>query len=188
MQSEITCSFFGHRNAILTESEYNTLIQYLESLITKCDSIVFLFESRSDFNTICHQIVTELKVKYPHIIRRSYTCRSESSILENERERWEKILSSIEGRDVHLLGVEEELEHSKKYVSGRASYIIRNQAIIDASDICIFYYDDTYKPATRKRSNNSISEYQPNSGTALSYKYALSKKKTIINIKNIKSK
>ena len=187
MHIEINCSFFGHRNAELTKTEYNILYKYLETLVSDNKSITFLLGSRSNFNTICHNIVTELKVKYPHIKRISYTCRSECSILESERLHWSKILSKQENKEINILGVEEEYDHAKKYISGRASYIIRNQAIIDASDICIFYYDDTYRPPLRKRSKNSISKYQPNSGTALSYKYALSKKKTIINIKNINS-
>ena len=65
--------------------------------------------------------------------------------------------------------------------SGRNIYIARNRALIDESDVCVFYYDENYKPPRRKTDKKAISDYQPNSGTALAYKYALQKKKIIIN-------
>ena len=69
--------------------------------------------------------------------------------------------------------------------AGKASYEERNQAMINASDFCVFYYDESYKPPLRKQKRSLTSE-QPNSGTKLAYKYALRKSKngsiTIINI------
>ena len=50
------------------------------------------------------------------------------------------------------------------------------------SDICIFYYDENYLPKRRKLSKHSISDYQPESGTAAAYRYAVGKNKNIINI------
>ena len=87
----------------------------------------------------------------------------------------------------------------KKYTSGKASYVERNQAMIDNSDYCIFYvernqamidnsdycifyYNENYKPKPRKQSKQDINYYQLKSGTALTYKYAKQKKKKIINI------
>ena len=70
---------------------------------------IFNFGSRSDFDVLCHFIVTALKEKYNNIQRRAYTCRSETCTLESEREYWEKIYSHFEKRPVTLLGVEEEM-------------------------------------------------------------------------------
>ena len=78
--------------------------------------------------------------------------------------------------------VDEEFEHKTKYTSGKASYAERNQAMIDNSDYCIFYYNENYKPQPRKQSKRDITYYQPKSGTAFAYKYAKQKKKEIINI------
>ena len=61
----------------------------------------------------------------------------------------------------------------------------RNQAMINDSDYCVFYYDEKYEPELRKYSKNSIGYYQPNSGTKLAYNYAKSKRKIIYNIKNL---
>lgn len=144
-----------------------------------------MFGSRSEFDTLCHQIVTDLKEIYPDIKRIAYTCKSESCVLESERKHTEKLYSYIEKREVHLLGVEEEIEHNSKYIAGKASYIERNQAMINNSDYCIFYYDECYNPPMRKYSKKRYTYYQPNSGTKIAYNYAIRKKKIIINVKTI---
>ena len=177
-----TCSFFGHRTIFLTEELKRRTRELIEHLIRVENVAVFLFGSRSEFDSLCHLLVTELKEKYPHIKRISYTCRNETCILENEREKWEEIYSHFEKREVHLLGVEEERTHKTKYTSGRASYVERNQAMIDDSDICVFYYDENYQPEMRKYSKRSVGYYQPKSGTGIAHTYAKQKKKKIYNV------
>ena len=68
--------------------------------------------------------------------------------------------------------------------SGKISYLKRNQAMIDQSDYCLFYYDKNYLPPKRKWAKRDLFAYQPQSGTALAYKYALQKKKIIYNFFN----
>ena len=174
--------FIGHRNVELKDDKVENLKSIIENLIIEDNIQIFLFGSRSDFDYICHKNVTELKEKYPQIQRRCYTCRSETCTLESEREHWENIYSSFHKREVHLLGVEEEVEFKNKWTAGKASYVERNQAMINDSDICIFYYDETYKPQERKYSKRCFATYQPKSGTALAYNYAKQKKKEIINV------
>lgn len=157
----------------------------VEDLIVNHNVITFLFGSRSDFDFICHLIVTKLKEKYPFIKRIAYTCKNETCVLELEKEKWEKIYSRIEKKEVHLLGVEEEFEHKTKYTSEKASYIERNMAMIDDSDYCVFYYDENYMPEMRKRSKHNMNEYQPKSGTKIAYNYAKQKRKNLINIKEL---
>ncbi|MBQ8426001.1 MAG: hypothetical protein IJX17_08330 [Clostridia bacterium] len=94
----------------------------------------------------------------------------------------EKIYSHFANHEIHLLGYEEEFEHKTKYSSGKASYVERNQSMIDDSDYCIFYYDENYKPKLRKNSKQDLNYYQPKSGTALAYTYAKQKCKYVINI------
>lgn len=79
-----------------------------------------------------------------------------------------------------MLCVDEEFEHKTKYTSGKASYVERNQAMIDNSDYCIFHYNENYKPQPRKQSKRDITYYQPKSGTTIAYKYAKQKKKEIL--------
>lgn len=80
-----TCSFFGHRNATLSNAQQEKLKNILEDLITNHNVKVFLFGSRSNFDFICHKIITDLKEKYPFIVRKCYTCKSETCILESQR-------------------------------------------------------------------------------------------------------
>ncbi len=84
-----------------------------------------------------------------------------------------------------MLGIEKEVEFKDKWITGKAGYVERNQAMINDSDICVFYYNKDYEPQMRKYSKRSISYYQPKSGTALAYKYAIQKKKKIFNVFDI---
>ncbi len=179
------CSFFGHRNTTLTNELYEELKRIIDDLIVNKNVQIFLFGSRSDFDFVCHKIVTELKEKYPFIIRKCYTCKNETCILESERTYWEEIYSHFKKEKISLLGVEEEVEHKTKYTSGKASYIERNQAMINDSDYCIFFYNENYKPEIRKYSKQMIGYYQPKSGTKLAYNYAKQKRKIIINLVNL---
>ena len=87
---EKVCSFFGHRKIKENEDLVQRLRNKIAELIEQYGVKIFLFGSRSDFDELCHRIVTELRVKYPDLQRRAYTCRSETCILENEREKWKK--------------------------------------------------------------------------------------------------
>ena len=174
---EKVCSFFGYRKIKETEDLVQCLRNKIVELIEQYGVKIFLFGSRSDFDELCHRIVTELRVKYPDLQRRAYTCRSETCILENERGKWEKIYSEVKNREVHLLGVEQEVEHKNKWTAGRASYVERNQAMIDDSDYCIFYYNPYYQPPRRKYSKCSFGDYQPKSGTQLALDYAYKRKR-----------
>ena len=56
-----TCSFIGHRKIELTDKLKQKLKVVIEDLIVNQNVLTFLFGSRSEFNTLCHNIVTELK-------------------------------------------------------------------------------------------------------------------------------
>lgn len=182
-----TCSFFGHRKIEITEELKLEVKQIIEDLIVNHNVLTFLFGSRSDFDYLCHLVVTELKEKYPNIKRIAYTCKSETCILESERKKWEEIYSNLQKREVQLLGVEEEIKYKNIYTAGFASYVERNQAMIDDSDYCVFYYDENYQPEMRRYSKRGFGYYQPKSGTALAYAYAKQKKKFLINITLLKN-
>ena len=166
-----TCSFFGHRKIDVTDSLKQKLKNYIEDLIINNKVQIFLFSSKSNFNDLCHLVVTELKKNHPNIKRICYTCKSESCTLESERQQREKIISRFLNQQISLLGFEEEFEHKTKYTAGKASYVERNQAMINDSDFCVFYYNERYVPSTKT-----------NSGTKLAYEYATKKNKKIINL------
>ena len=98
--------------------------------------------------------------------------------MKEDKAEEERIWSSLLKREVHIRDYDAEYEHPTKYTSGRASYVERNGAMINDSDFCVFYFDDTYKPPRRKYGKS----YQPKSGTAIAFAYAVQKKKQIYNL------
>ena len=182
MEKSKTCSFFGHRNVETTEELKQKVKQTVEYLITQCQVSTFLFGSRSNFNTLCHLVVSELKEQYPHVKRIAYTCKSETCILESERKKWKKLYSLFQNEKVPFLCVEKEIEHETKYTAGKGAYVERNYAMIDDSAYCVFYYKENYQPKPRKYSKRNLTDYQPKSGTALAFHYATKKQKNIINL------
>ncbi len=176
------CCFIGHRKIIKTQELNERLQNTIEMLIKEKNIKTFIFGSRSEFDFLCHRIVSNLMSIYPTIERIVYTCKSELAVLKQEKDKLEQIFSDVLNQNIVLCEYEKEVEHKTKYTSGKASYIERNKAMINDSDFCIFYYDENYKPQKRKYKKSDVLEYQPHSGTALSFKYAKQKRKQIINV------
>jgi len=160
--------FIGHRQISVEKSFKEHLANLIKPLISEKDFDTFLFGSRSQFDELCLETVSELKNDYPHI-RRIYVRAAYPYIDDN----YEKYLLSF---------YDETYIPDKIAKAGKASYVERNEYMIDKADFCIFYYNENYqlplKPATRKR----IFSFQPKSGTKIAYDYAVQKKKTIINL------
>ena len=182
MEKHKTCSFFGQRKIQYTDELRKKITQTVEDLIVNQGVQNFLFGSRSAFDEVCHLVVTQLKEKYQNLQRIAYTCKSETCVLDGEKEKWEKIYARFQKQNVYLLVVEKEVEHKTKYTAGRASYVERNQAMVNDSDYCIFYYDENYQPEKKTCGKKGGEYYQPKSGTALAYVYARQKKKVVINL------
>ena len=180
MQIHKKCLFIGHKKINITNTLINRLTILIEELIVIHNVTIFLFGSKSEFNDLCHSIVTNLKDKYPYIVRINYTCKSEVCVLEKDRQRLEEIYSKALNKEIKLLGFEEEYEYRNKYKSGKADYIERNYSMIDDSDYCVFYYDENYTRESKYSKNNMIIR-TPQSGTKLAYNYAIRKNKKIIN-------
>lgn len=171
-----TCCFIGHRQVFLTLDDLNKLKSIIENLILNENVLEFYFGSKSKFNDICHNLLTGLKEKYPKVIRKFFNCKSEYCVLESEREKLEKSASFVLNKDIKFLGMEGEVNFNKKFKTTVNSYIVRNQAMIDDSDYCIFYYNENYVPTTKNQSQSRVS------GTKLAYEYAVKKNKQIINV------
>ena len=163
-----TCCFFGHRKIDKTPELIERLTKEIKVLVTEKDVNVFYFGSKSEFDDLCHKIVSELKEKYPHI-KRIYVRSSFQHIPD-----WYE--------DSLLEYYEETYFPEKIENSGRASYVERNQEMINKSDFCVVYYDENYLPPRRKNSRRDLTDYQPKSGTKVAYDYAVRKRKEIINV------
>lgn len=168
-----SCSFFGHRKIEKTPELIQRLTKEIEKLITEKEVTDFYFGSKSEFDSLCHEIVTLLKEKYPYI-RRIYVRSAFPDISESYKE--------------YLLeGCDETYFPEKIRGAGKASYVERNQEMIDNSAFCIVYYDESYAPPRRRNSKRDIIEYQPKSGTKVAFDYAQKKKCEIINVFTLKS-
>ena len=156
------CSFFGHRDTAQTEELKQKVREIVERLIVEEGVDTFLFGSRSKFDELCHIVVTELKEKYPHIRRIAYLCKHEARCLVGEGEKIRRTIKTVAGRDIYV-GEYEEIKKSDRVNSaGRASYVERNQWMIDDSDFCIFFIEREV------------------GGSALAYDYAQKYKQAII--------
>ena len=165
-----TCCFFGHRKIDETKELKNKLYEIIEKLIVNEKIDTFLFGSKSQFDDLCHEIVTELKEKYPHI-KRIYV-----------RSAFQHIPDWHEDNLLKHYEVTYFSEHMEK--AGKASYVERNQEMIIHSKFCVVYYDENYLPPRHKNSRHDLFDYQPKSGTAVAYDYAIRKKKEIITVLN----
>lgn len=163
-----SCCFFGHRKINKTPELIERLTKELEVLISEKDVVIFYFGSKSEFDDLCHKVVTELKKKYPEI-KRIYV-RSAFQHIPDWYE--DSLLQHYEDTCFP--------EHMEKV--GRASYVERNQEMINKSDFCVIYYDENYLPPRRKNSRRELTDYQPKSGTAVAYEYAMKKNRFIINV------
>lgn len=168
IEREKTCCFFGHRKIDKTEELKNKLRGIIENLIANEKVETFFFGSKSEFDDLCHQVVTELKKKYPNI-KRVYV-RSAFQHIPDWYE--DSLLKHYE--DTYF---PEQMENA-----GKASYVERNQEMINKSNFCVVYYNENYLPPKRRNSRRDLTDYQPKSGTAVAYAYALRKKKIIINV------
>ena len=184
---ERVCSFFGHRKIKYSEDLKKKVETIIEDMIKRYGVTTFLFGSRSEFDDLCHHIVTELQKNNPQIKRIMYTCRSEYAVKKEEKEEKEKSWSELLHREVKLKDYDGGMMSDRLWTAGKASYVERNQDMINASDYCIFYYNPYYQPPRRKYSKRSVGDYQPKSGTQLALDYAYQKKRggkvlTIINV------
>lgn len=163
-----SCCFFGHRKIDKSPELAVRLAQTVEVLITDKNVTDFYFGSKSEFDDLCHKVVSELKEKYP-CIKRVYVRSSFQHIPD-----WyeDSLLEHYEATYFP--------DHIEK--AGKASYVERNQEMINQSNFCVVYYDENYAPPRRKNSRRDLTDYQPKSGTKVAYDYAVKKKCEIINL------
>ncbi len=151
MQKNVCC-FIGHRTIIETDEMKKRLLNEIEMLIKDKNVDTFLFGSKSQFDSLCLDLVTRLKEKYPHI-KRIYIRAEYPVISEDFKE--------------YLLKIYDETYFPEKIIgAGKASYVKRNYEMIDKSNYCIFYY----MQLNRK------------SGTKIALDYAVKREKKIIFI------
>ncbi len=151
-----TCCFLGHRIINETVELKIKLMEIIEKLIVEEKVDIFLFGSKSRFDSLCLELVSAAKEKYSHI-KRIYV-----------RAEYPHISADYKN---YLLKSYDDTYYPKKIInSGRASYVERNYEMINNSNFCVVYYNEQYAPTTRK------------SGTKIALDYAIKHKKQIIKL------
>ena len=149
-----TCCVFGHRTINETEDLRKKLKSAIEKLITERAVDTFLFGSKSRFDDLCLELVTELREKYPHV-KRIYV-----------RAEYPHINDSYKA---YLLTLYEDSYYPERILAaGKSVYVERNCEMIDNSQFCLVYYDASNAPSTRR------------SGTKIALDYAVKKKRELL--------
>ncbi len=138
------CCFVGHRKIVISDKLYIRVRAIIEDLIINKKVEIFFFGSRSEFNDLCHQTVSILKEKYPHI-KRIYV-RAEFAVIDDDYADY-------------LLRYFEDTYYPQKLLRAcKAAYVERNFEMIDMSDFCVICLDESYQPERRKNSRSSLNE------------------------------
>lgn len=145
MSYDHVACFFGHRTINETEELKNELYKTIEKLITEEKVNTFLFGSKSRFNSLCLELVTNIKEKYPYI-KRIYVRAEFPDISDSYRaylmENYEDTYYPEKSRNAH-----------------KSVYIKRNYEMIDNSRFCVVYLDDACMPVNRKSGTVAALEY-----------------------------
>lgn len=163
----MTCCFIGHRR-IKHKKELASRLRDNICYLLEQGVATFLFGDHSEFNTLCYEVVSELREVYPKIRRIHY--------------RTDYPDADAYTMQLLLDGYEDSICPDGVAAAGKAAYVERNQAMIQASDFCVFYFNNEYLPASRKESKKAITSYQPKSGTGVAFDYAKAHGRTIINL------
>ena len=157
---ENTCCFFGHREIVETDELRRWVRNTIENLIVNEGIDTFLFGSKSRFDSLCYELVSEAKKRHPHI-KRIYV-RAEYPVISDEF------------RSYLLKEYEDTFFPESVKGANRLAYIKRNREMVNRSRFCIVYYDEAVSPRMRK------------SGTEMAIKYARNKGKIIYRFSNDK--
>ena len=153
VMKEKICSFFGHRDILITDRLYAMTAAKITRAVEH-GYRVFYFGGYGAFDALCHKIVTKIKDdKKDFEIKRIY-CVSQERYLRKKvryfnREDYEDIIYLV-----------------PSFEGWYKSIYFRNCAMIDQSDLIIFYAED-----------------REDSGAYKAYQYAKKKKdKQILNL------
>ncbi|MBQ7330780.1 MAG: hypothetical protein IJW94_03195 [Oscillospiraceae bacterium] len=140
-----SCCFLGHREICETKELKIWLYEVIQRLIVDEEVDSFLFGSKSCFNSLCYELVSEIKVKYPQI-KRIYV-RAEFPII------------SVSYKEYLLEKYEDTYYPASLAGAGRAVYVKRNNEMINCSQFCVFYCIDEHIPKGRKSGTKQALEY-----------------------------
>ena len=171
-----SCSLFGH-NVIKDEIALkHSLHMAIENLVTRHDVYNYLFGTRSAFYNICHEVLLELKQKYPQIKMTIFLCEKENAYYLDEVDAQKELLNNLFRKEMNVLGFDHIIKVEKTKYARKVSYIVRNQAIVDATQFCLLYYREELSTKLCMGSN-LMTLRQKESGTKIIMEYSKKKDK-----------
>lgn len=153
MQTHKSCSIFGHSKIEITDSLKEKIYLTFERLVERENVGYFYFGGLGEFDDLCWQVVTDLKWKYPNI-KRIFCLSDPRHQRASKRPKW---LKKEDYEEIVYLDLNFDYWYSRIYY--------RNVEMVNRSDFVVFYV-----------------EHSEGSGAYKILKYAVMKKKQIINI------
>ena len=135
---EKVCSFFGHRRITETENLRKTINSLLEKLIVEKGHQIFLFGGLGEFDTLCYEIVSSLKEKYPSI-QRIYCVHDEKYLLPSKRPE-----------DLRETAYEQFIYLPLPFEYWYTRIYYRNCEMIEKSDYIVFYVKNKKESGANK--------------------------------------
>lgn len=123
-----SCSFFGHRDIIVTKELKEKLKTLIEDLIKNKEFNIFYFGEFGDFDDLCYEVVLELKSVYPQV-EMIYVATDEKALTKHKKNG----LKFYDNETVFTLS----------FTWWYQIIYYRNLAIIDNSDYVIFFVSNT---------------------------------------------
>ncbi len=155
------CGIIGNRKIEFKNLLELKLRDLFENLINNEKVDTFIFGSKSEFDDLCWQIISDLQNTY-NIEMINYFCGFEKPMLKKYKVIGQKYYDKI-NKPANVIN------------AGKYLYIERNKAIINDSDLMVFYCNEKYTPDFT------------HSGTKIAYDYAIKMKKKCVNIYNLKN-
>ena len=149
----MTVAFIGHRKIAHEFAQQAALREIIRDFIVQENADTFLFGSRSEFDALCYNIVSELQKEYPHI-RRVYV-RAEYPYIHNDYKAYLRTL------------YEESFYPPEILHAGYKVYVERNRKMVDMCDLLVCYCNERIQRA---------------SGTLSAVHYARRRPKRICNV------
>lgn len=155
-ETKKVCSCFGHFDVDITNELKARTGEEIDKAIA--DGVrIFLFGGRSDFDDLVYNVVSKKKEQNPRLNIKRIFCFALDKQLQNPPNWFKR--KEYEGYDCPC----------KDFDWWYTSIYFRNCAMIDQSDLVLFY-----------------AEERKNSGAYKAYKYAVKSYKTIVNLAFIK--
>lgn len=163
------CCIIGHRRVENADRVRERLELIYIDLIENEGVDRFLFGSNGQFNDLAFDVLKKLRGRKVYDVTMvNYLRKGEIGWTHVDEEAYYRVGERPPVKRFY----DEVVEDGRIMGVGiRRSYVVRNQKMIDDSDICLFYYDPHYEVSVGG-----------NSGTRMAYEYAMSQNKKIILI------